>query len=606
MSVCEIKKKSSIVGRDKELNMIINAVYNNKHTLLEGPVGVGKTRLALAVANFMGRSIYRVDGDERYTENKLTGWFDPPAVLSKGYVWDTFIQGPLVLAMMNGGVLFINELNRMPEGTQNVLLPAMDEGKIIIPRLGEICAKPGFLIIATQNPEEFAGTSRVSEALRDRFMWIGLRYQNIEEEEEIVKRETSSKNPTLIKVAVEIMRKTRIHKDLRRGSSIRGAIDIVSVMECTDAITVQKLIDAAIMALYNRIDVQLKSNRTKEEIISEIVLSLIEEKTPEAPLKLKTCDGLKELELSAMLTQEEKKILKRDETIYKSMSNLLNGQDAVTELVEMEDAKPDPRWSIIEQYVTDVDENDKLAIESYVCRAIASLAAEISEKGMRSYRKFIDYFNTPVFHCDFDLEETVENCSGKTFIDYQDIALLNKVPRKLAVSLMFDASNSMEGEKIVMAALAVAALAYKLEKDCYSIVAFKDKAEVLKGGDEEMSIEDMVSKILHYEYGDLTNIEDGLKLGLEEINKCTSREDIADCLGILVTDGWVTAGGDPVEIAKDFKKLHVLQIGLGGMREQSLEVSIDMARVGHGTHLFIENINELPYAIMNILRLNCA
>jgi MoxR-like ATPase len=292
-SVEAIKNNSGIVGRDVELGMILSALSNNKHALLEGPVGVGKTKLALAVTNFLGRSIYRVDGDERYTENKLTGWFDPPTVLSKGYVWETFIQGPLTQAMFTGGVLFINELNRMPEGTQNVLLPAMDEGKIIIPRLGEICAKPGFIVVATQNPEEFAGTSRISEALRDRFVWVGLKYQSFDEETEIVRRETRSQNEGLIKTAVDIIRKSRKHKDLRRGSSIRGAIDLVAIMRLVDQPTVQKLVEAATMALYNKVDVQLKSNRTKEEIISEIVLSGLDEKNLDAPLVLKDSDELK-------------------------------------------------------------------------------------------------------------------------------------------------------------------------------------------------------------------------------------------------------------------------------------------------------------------------
>lgn len=295
---------------------------------------------------------------------------------------------------------------------------------------------------------------------------------------------------------------------------------------------------------------------------------------------------------------------KRDETIYKSMlkSMQLEGED---EEPKIEDLKEDARWTIIEHYVADdVDESNKMTIEAYVCRAIVSLAAEISEKGMRRHRKCIEYYNVPVFNENFDLEQTIENCSGKTIVDYYDIALVNKIPRKLAVTLIFDASNSMEGEKIVMAALAVAALAYKLEKDCYSIVAFKAKADVLKSMDDKITIEDVVSKILHYEYGDLTNIEDGLKVGSEQLDLCASQEDLSDRLGILVTDGWVTTGGNPVDMASRFSKLHVLQIGMGGCAEESIQCCIDIARAGRGTHVFIEDINELPSAIMNVLRLN--
>lgn len=56
----------------------------------------------------------RIDGDER---KKLAGWFDPPLVLSGGYTKESFIHGPLSIAMEGGAILLINELDRMPEGT---------------------------------------------------------------------------------------------------------------------------------------------------------------------------------------------------------------------------------------------------------------------------------------------------------------------------------------------------------------------------------------------------------------------------------------------------------------------------------------------------------
>ncbi|HXZ89813.1 MAG TPA: AAA family ATPase, partial [Candidatus Dormibacteraeota bacterium] len=79
--VHDIQIKFGIVGREVELRKALTAVRMGRHLLIEGPVGVGKTILAEAVVRFLGRSFYRVDGDERYTEQKLTGWFDPPLVI---------------------------------------------------------------------------------------------------------------------------------------------------------------------------------------------------------------------------------------------------------------------------------------------------------------------------------------------------------------------------------------------------------------------------------------------------------------------------------------------------------------------------------------------
>ena len=92
------------------------------------------------MASHLERTFVRIDGDERYTEQKLSGWFDPPLVLSGGYTEDSFIQGPLSTAMREGSILLINELNRMPEGTQNVLLTAIDEKTIFIPKYGKVTA----------------------------------------------------------------------------------------------------------------------------------------------------------------------------------------------------------------------------------------------------------------------------------------------------------------------------------------------------------------------------------------------------------------------------------------------------------------------------------
>jgi len=229
--IAKIQQQYQIIGRAEELEQAMDAILAKKHILIEGPVGVGKTVIAEALARFFNRSIYRIDGDERYTEQKLVGWFDPPLVISKGYSKNAFIEGPLTQAMVEGAFLFINELNRMPEGTQNVLLPAMDERTIVVPRIGTICAKEGFLIIATQNPEEYIGTSRLSEALKDRFVWIRLEYQSETDEIGIVKKETCSTDDELVKFATRITRKTRENTEIRRGASVRGAIDIVSLVK---------------------------------------------------------------------------------------------------------------------------------------------------------------------------------------------------------------------------------------------------------------------------------------------------------------------------------------------------------------------------------------
>lgn len=224
-----------LVGRETALRRVEACLRAGRNVLLEGPVGVGKTHLALAIAERLALPLFRVDGDGRYSEQKLSGWFDPPTVIERGYGSDAFLPGPLVEAMTAGGLLLVNEINRLPEGVQNVLLPAIDEGLVVVPRLGAIRARDGFRVIATQNPSDFVATSHLSEALLDRFELVVLDYQSEAEEKEIVlallsaEKLGDAERRSLAAAAVAIARATRNDPRIRRGASVRAAIAIAEI-----------------------------------------------------------------------------------------------------------------------------------------------------------------------------------------------------------------------------------------------------------------------------------------------------------------------------------------------------------------------------------------
>ncbi len=225
-----IEYEQGVVGRRREADAVLACLSAQRHVLIEGPVGVGKTVLAKAIAAVLDRGILRVDGDGRYTEARLVGQFDPPIVLERGYVTEAFLAGPLVQAMREGAILFLNELNRMPEGVQNVLLPVLDEHRVAIPRYGVVKAAPGFRVIATQNPAEFVATGTLSEALRDRFELVRLDYQTADDERQIVHQSTvCSPSADLIAQAVDLARATRTDPRVRRGASVRAAIAMADI-----------------------------------------------------------------------------------------------------------------------------------------------------------------------------------------------------------------------------------------------------------------------------------------------------------------------------------------------------------------------------------------
>ena len=277
--VREIQKKFNIIGRTEELRKIIVAISVDKNILIEGEVGVGKTILAQAVSSHYDSNFYRIDCSEEILTHNLVGYFDPPLVINKGYIEDSYVYGPLVSAMINGGCLFINEINRMPESTQNVLLTALDEKILEIPKLKTIHAKDNFFVIATLNPSSTVGTTVLGEALKDRFIWIKLDYQKPEEEIKIIKKEVNFDGEIDDKIAQlsqEIIQATRNIISIRRGSSIRGAIDLAALITQYDNNNSSKnWIEAAIMALYNKIELEDGVAKSKKEIITDIVLSVL-------------------------------------------------------------------------------------------------------------------------------------------------------------------------------------------------------------------------------------------------------------------------------------------------------------------------------------------
>lgn len=274
---------SHIVGRERELELTLAAVAAGRDIVLEGPPGTSKTTMLTAITEEWGIPLLFVEGNADLTPAKLVGHHNPARVLREDYSAENFVPGPLVEAMQEGGFLYIEEFNRAPEDTLNTLLTAMADRSIAVPRVGRIKAKPTFRVIASMNPYDNVGTTRLSTSVHDRLNRLSVDYQDAAAEAAIVQLRTEASGALgerLTSDAVAVTRATRDHPDVRQGSSVRGAIDTTLVaqqlaalrdLESPDDERYAELVyDAMIVALSGRIHLDESAETTPERVLREI------------------------------------------------------------------------------------------------------------------------------------------------------------------------------------------------------------------------------------------------------------------------------------------------------------------------------------------------
>jgi MoxR-like ATPase len=276
---------SDVIGRERELEMVVAAVACGRDLLLEGPPGTGKTTLLRAITRAWGIPLLLVEGNAELTPGRLVGHHDPARVLQEGYTAETFEPGPLVCAMQEGGFLHFEEFNRAPEDTLNTLLAAIADREISIPRYGTVRAAETFRVIGSMNPYDNVGTTRLSVSIKDRLCRLVLGYQDEMTEREVVARRTEADldngfDRRLVEDATAITRMTRRHEHVRQGSSVRGAIDLRLLAERVCAI--RGIVDpdderyratffeAMLVALTGRLLIDEATDCSPESVLREI------------------------------------------------------------------------------------------------------------------------------------------------------------------------------------------------------------------------------------------------------------------------------------------------------------------------------------------------
>jgi len=211
----------SIVGQKAMIERLVVGLLANGHVLLEGVPGLAKTLAIKTLSSSMKAKFQRIQFTPDLLPADLIGTLiynqkDGNFAIKKGPVFANFILA--------------DEINRAPAKVQSALLEAMQERQVTI---GESTFKldEPFLVLATQNPIEQEGTYPLPEAQVDRFMLkVKINYPSYEEEQKIMKMNTSNDNPTINAVISmdDIMRARKLVHEIYVDEKIeRYILDIV-------------------------------------------------------------------------------------------------------------------------------------------------------------------------------------------------------------------------------------------------------------------------------------------------------------------------------------------------------------------------------------------
>jgi MoxR-like ATPase len=208
----------------------------DKPILVEGPAGVGKTALALALSQATGRRLVRLQCYEGLDEAKaLYEWDYHKQLLrlqsDEGKEWDDLEAGifsesflltrPLLEAIRSPDavVLLIDEVDRVEVETEALLLEVLDSFQVTIPELGTIEAETRPLVVLTSN-----NTRELSEALKRRCLYLHLGYPTIDRERAILRSRVPDLDATMAERIAATVASIRTLA-LRKAPSVSESID---------------------------------------------------------------------------------------------------------------------------------------------------------------------------------------------------------------------------------------------------------------------------------------------------------------------------------------------------------------------------------------------
>jgi magnesium chelatase subunit D len=620
MTQPDIPAAPQVIGLQREREVLTVALDAGRHVVLEGPPGTGKSTLLRHIARDLGTQVVFVEGNAELTPARLIGQYDPAQVLAEGYVAASFTDGPLLQAMRAGALLYLEEFNRVPEETLNVLITVLTEGEIAVPRLGLVKADPGFRLIAAMNPFDAIGTARVSHAIADRICRVVLGYQDAAGERRITAAQTG-RDGLEVDLAVTLARATREHPDVRMGSSVRGAIDLVLLLAGLTALRQEARLaretarDAVHAALSGRIRIADGCDRSPESVLDELLAGIWppDQDGPSLGPGPRSADAGQDGRGKADGPQPDagraasRSSLRRDRQAggsrrtrsraelasqHAAFPDVSPATGAIDEqaLADLLAADPDAAARLLADLTQATDARLRAAARRLAARVFVQLAA-VGQHKSRGVRRIGP--GRPG-DGDLDLERTISRMSGPWPPGSDEIATRDWRARQRSVCLLVDSSGSMYGLALAMAAIAAAGVILAADSRLDpGVLAFSGTVTVLQPRGIRRPPADVIGELLALRGHGLTDLGAALRAAAADLAASPGYREV-----ILLSDCLATAGGDPAAALAGIDRLHVLS---PLPTAEAAAAGAALARAGGGRWREVGTLAELGPALTGML-----
>ena len=610
-----------VVGLRREREVLTVALATGRHVVLEGPPGTGKSTLLRSIAADTGQEVVFVEGNAELTPARLIGQFDPSQVLAEGYRTEHFVDGPLITAMRGadgaahapprGGLLYMEELNRVPEETLNVLITVLTEGEIAVPRLGTVTAGKDFRLIAAMNPFDAVGTARVSQAIADRMCRVVLGYQD-DAGERAITSSVSGLSGRWVDLSVTLTRATREHRDVRMGSSVRGAIDLALVL--TGLATLRgeadpgrdTARDAAYAALSGRIRVADGVDRTPESVIDELLDRLWPADSDlgdEQVGKAESPSGSTPpgFQPRARPGRERAPRTHSRQQLAQQHPAFADVSPEVGELdQEAFDAAVAEDPEAVAAMLADMAVATDIALRAAARRLAGRVFLQLGRVGPAKARGTRRLGPSRGLDGDLDLDRTMDawtpSASRRPGAD--DIVTRTWTAHRRAVCLVVDVSGSMRGLAVALAAVAAAGVIVAneagREKLQPSVLTFSSGVQVLQAQGVRRPPEDLLSELVALRGHGTTDLAAGLREASTQLAAAVADERTV----VLLSDCLHTAGDDPADALAGIDRLHIL-VPLGGAEAEA--AAAPLAARGGGRAQTVRRLADVGPALTRIL-----